>query len=86
METITRTSRVECTAAQGEQWQAQYGEGYAVGRRCAQWGDSREGALIDIPPEMPGETGSRYVARHIALAWRIGYTRGYLFTQNAMGR
>ena len=86
METITRTSRVECTAAQGEQWQAQYGEGYAVGRRCAQWGDSREGALIDIPPEVPGECGSVYAARHLGIAWRIGYTDGWTFTRNHRAR
>ena len=81
MTSTMQAGRAECTPEQGEQWQAQYGDGYAAGRGDGRRGGDRDGALIDIPAEAPGETGAEYVARHLGSAWRIGYTRGYLFTR-----
>lgn len=70
----------ECTAEQGADWSARFGAGYAAGRsdaRFRQMQAPREGALIAIPADLPGETGAQYVTRHLELAWRIGYTRAW---------
>lgn len=77
MTSTMQAGRVECTPEQGQLWQAQYGDGYSAGRGDGKGCGSRDGALIDIPAELPGENGAEYVARHAELAWRIGYTRAW---------
>ena len=75
MATIERQR--ECTAEEGQRWQERHGEGYRVGRGDARCGRERID-LINVPPERPAEeTGAQYVARHVGIAWEIGYTRGY---------
>lgn len=69
----------ECTPEQAKQWQEQYSEGYRVGRGDARWNAAPRIPLIDIPPEDPRETGSRYVTRNLHLAWQIGYTGAYTY-------
>ena len=71
------TVQREATPEQGALWQARYTTGYRHGR-----GDMLNGrdlradcVLAEIPGELPGETGARYVARHVDDAYRIGYTR-----------
>ena len=71
--------QADCTPEQGEQWQARYGDGYAAGRGDARWGRQPRIALIEIPAEIPGETGSQYVARHVEQAWEIGYSRAWRY-------
>lgn len=70
---------IEATPEQREQWQAQFSDGYKAGRRDARRNSLREGALIEIPEWLVSETGAEYAARHLADAWRIGYTHAYLF-------
>ena len=66
----------EATAEESALWQSRYTTGYAHGRSDALCGRVRADAVLAvIPAELPGETGSRYVARHLDLAYRIGYTR-----------
>lgn len=72
-------TRKECTAEQAEQWHEEHGEGYRTGRGDARWNASPRIPLIEIPPELPYETGAEYVARHAGQAWQIGYTRAYRF-------
>lgn len=69
----------ECTAEEGQRWQDQYGDGYQSGRGDARSNTIRHELLLDVPPEVPGETGSRYVARYVGLAWRIGYSDAVRF-------
>jgi hypothetical protein len=66
----------EATPEESALWQARYGSGYSRGRTDGQWGDVDGCLLIDVPGEIPGECGSRYVARHLGIAYQIGYTRG----------
>lgn len=70
----------ECTPGEGQRWQAQHGDGYRVGAGDARADRAPRIQLIPVPAEIPGETGSRYVARHVAQAWPIGYTTGYAWT------
>ena len=79
MTTATIERVPECTQEQGQQWQASYGEGYRVGRGDVRWNATPRIPLIEIPPEDPYETGSRYVTRYGHLAWAIGYTRAYRY-------
>ena len=84
---VTEITRArECTAEQAAQWTARYSDGYKAGRGDAKWGQPRDGALVDIPAEVPGECGSVYAARHLGIAWRIGYTDGWTFTRNHRAR
>lgn len=76
-------ARNECTAEQGTQWQERYGAGYRAARSDVLWNADPRIALVVIPPELPGETGATYVARHVGQAWAIGYTAGYRFMQRA---
>jgi len=70
----------EATADESAQWQRQYTAGYEHGRSDARFQPGpRDGALIDIPAEVPGETGAQYVARHLPVAWRVGYARAWEF-------
>ena len=79
MTTATAERVAECTPEQGQQWQHDYSEGYRIGRGDVFWNMAPRIPLIDIPPEIPGETGSRYVTRYVHLAWQIGYTRAYRY-------
>jgi hypothetical protein len=81
--TTVTTARNECTAEQGAEWQAKYSDGYRAARSDVLWNADPRIALVTIPPEMPGETGAEYVARHVGQAWEIGYTAGYRFQQSA---
>jgi hypothetical protein len=76
-------ARSECTAEQGAQWQEGYSAGYRASRSDVQWNAEPRIALVEIPPELPGETGAEYVARHAGQAWAIGYTAGYRYQQRA---
>lgn len=75
----TTTTQRECTPEEGQHWQAQHSDGYRAGRGDARFARGPRIDLIEVPPEIPGECGSRYVARHVGQAWEIGYTRGYLY-------
>lgn len=77
--TATETRPRECTPEEAARWTEQFTEGYRVGRGDARWNASPRIRLIEIPPEDPHETGSVYVARHVARAWQIGYTRAYTY-------
>jgi hypothetical protein len=79
MTTATATRVPECTPEQGAQWQHDYAEGYRVGRGDARWNASPRIPLIEIPPEVPYESGATYVTRWVHLAWQIGYTRAYRY-------
>jgi hypothetical protein len=68
-----------CTQEQAAQWSDQFGEGYRVGRGDARWNAAPRIPLIEVPAEIPGETGSRYVTRYVHLAFAIGYTRAYRY-------
>ena len=82
MQTSMTDHQREATAGESAQWQERYGDGYQAGRGDARWNRGpRDGALTEIPAELPGETGAQYVARHVALAWRIGYTRAWDFAR-----
>lgn len=69
----------ECTAAQGATWQARHSDGYQAGRGDTRRGHGNRIALIDVPPELPGENGAQYVARHVGIAWEIGYTEAWRY-------
>ena len=77
--TVTVTRVPECTAEQGQQWSDQFGEGYRVGRGDARWNSGPRIPLIDVPADIPGESGAQYVTRWAHLAWQIGYTRAYRY-------
>lgn len=70
----------ECTPAESEQWTAQHGEGYRAGAGDARADRAPRIQLVPIPADVPGETGSRYVARHVGRAYAIGYSSGYMYT------
>ena len=68
----------EATPEESALWQARYTTGYQHGRGDTLNGDVRADVVLAvIPAEVPGETGSRYVARHLDDAYRIGYTRAW---------
>jgi hypothetical protein len=70
-------ARNECTPEQGQEWQTRHGDGYSAARGDITWNQPPRIALIDIPPETPGETGAEYVAQHVDKAWAIGYTSAW---------
>jgi hypothetical protein len=76
---MTTTYGPLCTPEQATQWQDNYQEGYRTGRGDVRWNAEPRIPLIDIPAEDPYETGSRYVARNVGIAWEIGYTRAYTY-------
>jgi hypothetical protein len=67
----------ECTADEGAAWQRLFGDGYATGRGDARRGHGNRFPVIDVPAELPGENGARYVARHVGIAWEIGYANAW---------
>lgn len=69
-------TRPEATPEQAARWKRQHSDGYRAGRGDAR-ARSQRMALVDVPAELPGETGAQYVARCLPDAWAIGYTRGY---------
>jgi urease accessory protein UreE len=79
MTTATITRVPECTPEQAAQWSAQFSEGARVARGDVLWNAGPRIPLIEIPPEDPYETGSRYVTRWVHLAWQIGYTHAYRY-------
>lgn len=78
MTQVTHVQR-ECTEAEGQLWQERHGDGYRAGRGDGRWNRAPRIDLIDIPPELPGECGAQYVARHVGIAWEIGYTHAYRY-------
>jgi len=79
----TATVQRECTEAEGALWQERFTAGYSHGRQDAKWNQVRADVLCDVPAELPGETGARYVARHVDLAYRIGYTGAVRYARRA---
>ena len=79
MTTATAARPRECTPEEGQRWQHDYTEGYRVGRGDVRWNQAPRIPLIEIPPEDPFESGAVYVARHVGIAWQIGYTRAYRY-------
>ena len=77
MTTVTADQARECTAEEGKRWQERYTTGYVHGKSDTLNPHAviRADLLIDVPAEIPGECGARYVARHLELAYAIGYTR-----------
>ena len=75
----------ECTPAEGEQWSAQYSEGYRVARGDIRWNAGPRVELVPIPAELPFETGAQYVARHVGQAWQIGYARAWAWEMRRAG-
>ena len=69
----------ECTPEEGQRWQQDHSAGYAAGRGDGRWERVPRIALIDVPADVPGETGSSYVARHLGIAWQIGYSSAYRY-------
>lgn len=74
----TLTVQPEATADVGQLWRERYSDGYRTGRGDAHWGAAPRIDLIVMPAEVAYETGAEYVARHVAIAWQIGYTRAYV--------
>jgi hypothetical protein len=68
----------ECTPEESQLWRDRYSDGYQAGRGDVKWNSVRGDLIVDIPPEVPGECGARYVARHVGIAWEIGYTSAVL--------
>ena len=82
MTTVTLERQRECTEAEGELWRERYTAGYSHGRADARWNQVRDDVLVDVPAELPFETGAQYVARHVDLAYRIGYTGAVRFARS----
>jgi hypothetical protein len=79
MPAITEPQR-ECTPEESQLWRERYSDGYKAGRGDVQWNSVRGDLVIDIPAELPGECGAQYVARHVGIAWQIGYTSAVVRT------
>jgi len=75
---LTAERPAECTAEQAGLWAERYQDGYRTGRGDARWNAAPRIELIAIPAEVAYETGAQYVARHVSIAWQIGYTRAYV--------
>jgi hypothetical protein len=71
----------ECTPEEGQRWQRDHSDGYATGRADGYWHRAPRIELIKIPPDIPGETGAAYVARHVGIAWQIGYSAAYRYAR-----
>ena len=71
----------ECTPEEAKRWTHDYSDGYAAGRGDGRWNRAPRIPLIDVPPDIPGETGSAYVARHVGIAWQIGYSAAYRYAR-----
>jgi len=76
----------ECTAEEGQQWQRDHSGGYAAGRGDGRQDRAPRTGLIGIPADVPGETGASYVARHLGIAWQIGYSAAYRFERDSKCR
>jgi hypothetical protein len=74
------TERIpECTAEQGQQWREQYSAGYRAGRYDIRFNAGLRMELIEIPAELPFETGAQYVTRHVGNAFAIGYAAAWRY-------
>lgn len=71
----------ECTAEEGERWRRDRGDGYQAGRGDGRWNRPPRIPLIEVPPDLPGECGAQYVARHVGIAWQMGYAEGYRYAR-----
>lgn len=71
----------ECTPEEARQWTREHGDGYAAGRGDGRWNRPPRIELIEIPPDLPNECGAQYVARHIGIAWQVGYSGGYRYAR-----
>ena len=71
----------QCTPEEARQWTRDHSDGYAAGRGDGRWGRAPRVPLIDVPPDIPGETGAAYVARHLSNAWQIGYSGAYRYAR-----
>lgn len=67
----------ECTPEEAERWRRDYSDGYAAGRGDGRCGRAPRIGLVEIPSDLPGETGAAWVARNLAGAWAIGYSGAY---------
>ncbi|HMH89936.1 MAG TPA: hypothetical protein VK586_02500 [Streptosporangiaceae bacterium] len=74
----TQTQR-ECTAEEAAVWRARHSDGYQAGRGDARCGHGNRFELIEVPAELPGENGAQYAARHVGIAWEIGYTSAWRY-------
>lgn len=71
----------ECTPEEAQRWTREHSDGYQAGRGDGRWGRAPRIPLIEIPPDLPGECGAQYVARHIGIAWQIGYSGAYRYAR-----
>lgn len=71
----------ECTAGEARRWTHDHSDGQAAGRGDGRWNRAPRVPLIDIPADIPGETGAAYVARHVGIAWQIGYSAAYRYAR-----
>lgn len=78
-------ARIECTPAESVLWQDKYSDGYRTARGDITWNQPPRVELIEIPPERPFETGAEYVARHVRLAWMIGYAAAWRWEMRRAG-
>ena len=75
----TVTMQRECTEDEAQLWHRRYTDGYQAGRGDGRWNRVPRIPLIEIPAEVPCESGAAYVARHVGIAWEIGYARAYRY-------
>ena len=71
----------ECTPEEAQTWTREHGDGQAVGRGDGRLNRPPRIPLIEIPPDLPGECGAQYVARHVGIAWQLGYSRAYRYAR-----
>ncbi len=69
----------ECTPEEAQLWQARFGDGLSHGHSDGRWNREPRIPLMDQPADIPGECGAQYVARHVAIAWELGYSHAYLW-------
>lgn len=72
-------AQAECTEEQGATWRERHSDGYQAGRGDARRGHGNRFELIEVPAELPGENGAQYVARHVGIAWSIGYAEAWAY-------
>lgn len=71
----------ECTPEEAERWTREHSDGYATGRSDGRWSRPPRIQLIEVPPDLPCETGSQWAARHLESAWAIGYSSAYRYAR-----
>lgn len=69
----------ECTPEEAQRWQQQRMDGYRAARGDITWHAGPRITLADEPPEIPGECGAQYVARHVGHAWELGYSAAWRY-------